>query len=373
MSNYCCSMHFKCVDCPIITSADCMAPGNLMPGQLYYNPCNCTFYFDAPGCDESGDECCGYQALNHKAGAGILYSGDCETGSYISVHIDQDAGFEFTEDGALTINCQRLIEHCDFNYWGPDDCQEIIDHCGLWTRTNLTFNSQDFSLVCDDDGNCVLHLNPETPFVRVRNAGELASAGVCVEASPTTFTGGGDPVMGVPQPKFAVLQMRDLSWIAGGGSIGAGIASYLSETITNNWSTPAFLEVSMIAQTNMLATLGDGAVGFIHAITDQLNVSPPAFGGLNNPALPNWAYTTVENNLPSFDPIPTNPWDGPTAYYTPQTNSCVFSRILAPGQSITIYYQWWAVFSEKYSSVQGFTLHGGMATSTKLMRNVQPL
>jgi hypothetical protein len=356
MSNYCCSMHFKCVDCPIITSADCMAPGNLMPGQLYYNPCNCTYYFDAAGCEESGDECCGYQALNHKAGAGILYSGDCELGSYISVHIDQDAGFEFTEDGALTINCERLI-----------------DHCGLWTRTNLTFNSQDFSLVCDGDGNCVLHLNPETPFVRVRNAGELASAGVCVMAQPTTFTAGGDPDAGISSHKFAVLRMRDLTWIAGGGLTPLGIASHLSETITNTWSTPAFLEVSMIAQCNMLSAEADGAVGFIHAITDQLNVDPPTFGGGNNPALPNWAYTVVENNMPSFGVDPTKPWDGPGSVFTPQTSSCVYSRILAPGETVTIYYQWFAVFSERYDDVVNFALHGGMATSTKLFRNVQPL
>lgn len=371
MPNSCCTLHYKCVDCPIITGPDCVCPNNLLPGQLWYNPCTCTFYFDNPNCPETGSECCEYEALNHKAGAGILYSGDCETGSYISVHIDPDAGFEFTEDGALTLNCARLIEHC--NLWHAGNCAEMVDHCGLWTRTNLTFNSQDFSLVCDDDGNCVLHLNPETPFVRVRNAGELASAGVCVQAQPTSFTAGGGVSAGVSAQKFAVLRMRDLAWIAGGGLTPVGTASYLSETITNNWSTPAFLEVSLIAQCNMLSMEADGAVGFIHGITDQLNVDPPTFGGGNNPALPNWAYTTVENNMPSFGVIPAQPWDGPESYYTPETNSCVYSRILAPGETVTIYYQWFAVFSELYDDVVNFVLHGGMATSTKLFRNVQPL
>ena len=353
----CCDLHFNCVNCPIITGPDCVAPNNLLPGQLWYNPCTCTYYFECSGGFDAEDNCSTYTPINHKAGAGIAYSGDCENGGYISVKILEGGGLGFDGNGNLLV-----------------DCETIIENCQLWTRGNLTFNTEDFALTCDNLGNCVLRLNPETPNVRSRNAGEIASAGVCIAATPTAYVGG------IPGQRNAFLQLRDLTWLGGAaGTLGGGGASYLTETFTNNWSTAALLEVDLICQDNVMATregvrVFGAAMMFIHAITETLAVTPPAFGAGNDPALSNWVYNPITANMPSFDPVPEgNSLTNGT--YTPQTAVGKYTRVMSPGETVTLYYQWWAVFNEMYDtgSAITYTLHGGMATASKMSRSVIPL
>jgi hypothetical protein len=354
-TNPCCDIHFTCVNCPIITGPDCVPPNNLLPGQLWYNPCTCTYYFDCPQLDDETNSCETLTPLNYKPGAGISMAGDCENGHFISVKIEPQTGLGFTGLGELTI-----------------DCANLINHCQLWTRENLLFNTEDFALVCDVNGICTLQLNPDTPNVRSRNAGEVASAGVCISASPTVFAGP------IPDAQNAILQMRDLTWILGNGTYIPGpTGAYLTETFTNNWSTPALLEVDLICQDNFLATLAgvltyDQQVGFIHGITEVLAVQPPSFGAGNDPALPNWAFNQVSSGTPWFNPTPGGGLG--QAGYSPQTAVCKFTKVMAPGQTVTLYYQWWAVFNEIYAaSADTYVLHGGMATASKMSRNVIPL
>jgi hypothetical protein len=351
----CCDLHFNCLDCPIITGPDCVPPNNLLPGQLWYNPCTCTYYFECSGGFDEENNCSGYTPINYKAGAGIAYSGDCENGSYISVKILEGGGLGFDGNGNLLV-----------------DCDAIIANCGLWTRTNLTFNTEDFQLNCDNLGNCVLRLNPETPNVRSRNAGEVASAGVCLEVAPTAYVGG------IAGARNAMLQLRDLSWVFGAGTLGVGpTGAYLTETFTNNWSTDALLEVDLICQDNFLALLAEARVytprvAFIHSITETLAVQPPAFGGGNDPARPNWAYNQISAGTPFFQENPVGSIEAGTL--SPQTSSCKFTRVMAPNETVTLYYQWWAVFNEMYDSeADTYVIHGGMATASKMSRSVIPL
>lgn len=354
-TNPCCDIHFTCVNCPIITGPDCVPPNNLLPGQLWYNPCTCTFYFACPQLDDEANSCETFTPLNYKPGAGIAMSGDCENGHFISVRIEPGMGLGFTELGELTIDCTRLIEHCQ-----------------LWSRENLLFNEEDFALVCGVNGVCTLQLNPDTPNVRSRNAGEVASAGVCIQVAPLTYVGL------IPGAGNAMLQLRDLTWLFGGGTLTPGpTGAYLTESFTNNWSTPALLEVDLICQDNFLALLDDVRVyeqqiGFIHGITETLAVQPPAFGAGNDPALPNWAFNQISSGTPFFNPVPAGAINAGT--YSPQTVVCKFTKVMAPGQTVNLFYQWWAVFSELYSaSADTYVLHGGMATASKMSRNVIPL
>lgn len=98
----CCQLTFKCVECPIITGADCVPPNNLMTGQMWFNPCTCTYYFQC-GDETDINSCGGYTPLNFKPGAGIQYSGDCVLGHFISVKIEQGGGLGFNENGELKI------------------------------------------------------------------------------------------------------------------------------------------------------------------------------------------------------------------------------------------------------------------------------
>ncbi len=285
-------------------------------------------------------------------------SGDCENGHFISVRIEPNVGLGFTGEGELTIDCTRLIAHCQ-----------------LWTRENLLFNEEDFALVCDVNGICTLRLNPDTPNVRSRNAGEFASAGICVALMPDTYQG--PNVDG----KYAIWQARDGTWIAGTGHVVANPStSYLQETFTNNWSTNALLEIELVAQPNFLAVgdasarIYDASVAFIHGITESLAVAPPKFGAGNNPVLPNWGYTQLDSGTPSFNPVTTDVGNL-LGSYSAQTTLCKFTKVLAPGQSVTIFYQWWVVFFDLYAAdvTDSYTIHAGMATASKMLRNVIPL
>jgi hypothetical protein len=115
----------------------------LLPGQLWYNPCTCTYYFACPGNEEEINNCEDLVPLNYRPGAGIGMSGDCETGHFLSVRIEPNTGLAFTGLGELTIDCASLVQHCD-----------------LWSRTNLTFSPTDFITTCSPIGNCVVTLNP---------------------------------------------------------------------------------------------------------------------------------------------------------------------------------------------------------------------
>ena len=358
----CCDLHFNCLDCPIITGPDCVPPNNLLPGQMWYNPCTCTYYFECSAGSDDANSCEGYTPVNYKAGAGIIYSGDCENGSYVSVKILVGGGLAFDGNGNLLV-----------------DCPAIIENCQLWTRTNLTFNAEDFALDCDNLGNCELRLNPETPNVRSRNAGELASAGICIDARPSTYIG---TQVGA---RNAILQMRDFTWLGGAtGTIQPGTSpNHLTETFTNNWSTDALLEVDLICQDNFLILKDDvrsydTSVTFVHSITEQLAVSIPSFGAGNDPALSNWVFNQIESSTPWFDPVPPALGGNSITSGTYSANTAIgkYTRIMTPGETVTLYYQWWAVFNERYkgaATVMQYVLHGGMATASKMSRSVIPL
>ncbi len=105
--NPCCAIAFKYVDRPIITGPDCVPPNNLHTGQMWFNPCTCTYYFKC-GDETELNSCEGYTPLNFKPGAGIQYSGDCENGHFISVKIEQGGGLGFNANGELKIIQQYI-------------------------------------------------------------------------------------------------------------------------------------------------------------------------------------------------------------------------------------------------------------------------
>lgn len=354
----CCDLHFNCVNCPIITGPDCVAPNNLLPGQLWYNPCTCTYYFECSGGFDAEDNCSTFTPINHKAGAGIAYSGDCENGSYISVKILAGGGLGFDGTGNLLIDCDALIQNCQL--WFAGNCTEMIDHCQLFTRNNLVPADGHFYLECaaDDTGEEICTFYIDT-IIQARNAGEVSSAGVCVGVQPNSYSN-----------FSAILQGRDLTWIRGNGSlVSTPSGSYLTETFTNPWNDRAFLEVDLICQDNFNASTGDQialtgkTVTFIHAITENLAVAPPIFGANNQPVYSNWVYNQIDSGSRFFQPDPAL-----TLTYSHQTASGKYTKILEPGESVTLYYQWWAVF-DSAAVAPLMIIHAGMATASKLIRH----
>jgi hypothetical protein len=343
--NPCCDLHFTCLDCPIITGPDCQPPNNLLPGQLWYNPCTCTYYFKcATGFDDS-NTCQELTPMNYREGAGIVLAGDCDNGHYISIKITPDVGLGFTVDGELTV-----------------DCDDLISHCQLFTRNNLVPADGHFYLDCvlDEVGNEICTFYIDT-IIEARDAGEVGSAGVCVEVTADTFVNGS-----------AIVRSRDGTFSRGSGTFSA-VGTYLTETFTNPWADAAYIEVDLICQDNFLASvLGEirmnKGVTFIHSVTEELVVDPPNFGAFNNPVPPNWAYNQIYSDTGFFDPIPENPPN--QGRYAPQTVSCKFSKLLAPGESLTLYYQYFAVFMDHFAEANlYYTLHGGTATSSKMIRH----
>lgn len=204
----------------------------------------------------------------------------------------------------------------------------------------------------------------DMPPTQAGLAGAMASAGVCAGVIPSAYAANG----------AALLRMRDLSWAYGGGSVpepGVG-GSYLTEVFTNTGATAALLEVDLIAQCNAMTVAQDldKWVGFIHGITEQLLTDPPSFGALNSPVMGNFAYTQVSTNTPGFDTVPPGGTPYPNSNrLSPETGMCKYRKVLAPGQSIQLFYQWWAQFYA-YQNGPMFTIHGGMATYSKLTPNV---
>lgn len=353
----CCDLYFNCLDCPIITGPDCIAPNNLLPGQMWYNPCTCTYYFSCSGGFDEEDNCETYTPVNHKAGAGISYSGNCEEGSYISVKILPNGGLAFEGDGSIRVDCEQLMENCSL--WHAGNCEEMVTHCQLFTKNNLVPADGHFYLECEDDevGNEICTFYIDT-IIQARNAGEVASAGVCLRATPTSFAGG----------TYALWRSRDNTFVAGGGTIDStNTGQYVTETFSNPWADAAYLEVDLICQDNANGT-GSDTIGFIHSITEELAVTPPVTGAMNTVVFPNWAYNQVNTGLKYYDPMAPDTEFPPSPTFSPQTVAAKFSRLLLPGESITLYYQWWAVFPASTSG-KSINVHGGTATASKLIRH----
>lgn len=373
-SNPCCDITFTCVQCPIITGPDCVPPNNMMPGQLWYNPCTCTYYFECGNGFDEENNCETLTPLNFKPGAGIQYSGDCENGHFISVKIEPDVGLGFTADGELTIVCADLIEHCNLMHWDdPELCEKLQAACDF--HPNITSCPGSINVIPGEDGEIQLCIDTQTYY---RNAGGSSGAGMCVGVTPSSFSEG-----------RTIFQSRDGTFIAGSGSVSGGgaLAGYFTETFTNPWLQPAVIDVTMVAQPNVIAAadndrplepadfLSGKKMTYIHSITEQLAVSPPAFGLHDSPVPENWCYTQMDTTSQfhqlSGVPVGSGEWNQPRT--SQASNSARFVKILQPGQTITLYYQWWAVINQSQNSgVHEWIFHGGMSTASLLHKHAAP-
>lgn len=355
-SNPCCDITFTCVQCPIITGPDCVPPNNMMPGQLWYNPCTCTYYFE---CGEGFDEdnnCESLTPLNFKPGAGIQYSGDCENGHFISVKIEPGIGLGFTGTGQLTIVCADLIEHCQ-----------------LWSRGNLTFNPNQFDLECDVDGNCQLVLNPcevltwdnlifnpdqfqvtedvenctKTVSIELppettewySDLGALGSVAICVSLS------GGAP--------YATFQGRD-GTIVNGSIIDGGAGAYY--TINVEATRPPELvgkacTVEVEMRPNCNSANAAQPVSFRHIISPLLAELSYGLGEVAGTSK-NVAWTVVPGGGAQGNAASNSGVDIPWAQQS--SGAAMYRQQLAVGQSAqTLYAQWWAFLTGNA------VIHGG--------------
>lgn len=205
----------------------------------------------------------------------------------------------------------------------------------------------------------------------VGNAGAASSGGLCVALT----------VSGYDSRGIAMWQGRNNTWVYGSGSGNSGASNpfgYLQQTFTNPWLEPALLSVDLICQDNFAAFTAAGAylngktLTFIHAITPTLGVTPPSFGVDNMPVPLNWCYNQISSNNKFFQPDPTMGY--PERGFSPQTNSCRYTEFLAPGQSRTLYFQFWCVIdSSQAANVSRWVVHGGQATVSRLERGFAPM
>lgn len=203
-------------------------------------------------------------------------------------------------------------------------------------------------------------------LVLYRDFGVVTGAGVCIGLNGVSYVNG-----------RAVWQARDDTFILGAGvsSAGGATSAYLQETFTNPYPFAALLRVDVQTHANALAADGPAPGGtpllgrhatVIHNIGEVLTVSPPNFGGNNTPVPSNWAWTPLETSNPSVH------WNDSTVAYgykplTQASNSMFYERVLQPGESVTLYSQFWAtVYSE---GVFQYVFHGGMRGTAKLYRN----
>ena len=105
------------------------------------------------------------------------------------------------------------------------------------------------------------------------------------------------------------------------------------------------------------------AVGFTYNIGETLGINMPSQLGISlDPG-------TVRQTLEVIGLNTRGAGGGTDLYHEESVGGAVFTKILAPGQSVTIYSQWWVTLYENKPMPLYTVIHGNMAMKVKVYNN----
>jgi uncharacterized repeat protein (TIGR01451 family) len=211
-----------------------------------------------------------------------------------------------------------------------------------------TYNNQ-ASVTTTVQGACYLECCEEL----VRFSDGAAGAGVCVAWGSINYN---------PFRDRAVVRGRDLTFEEGSGTSSGATGSHLEVTVTNPYPCDAMLVVDLHAANNVFYLAGSpqgSKVGFVTVIGEQLNINMPAGGSADQNEIRMVLGTDVSTSTES---------GGSGTNYDERTGHGRYQKLLAPGQSVTLYAQWWAILSSQFPFLNS-VLHGHMSVEWALHRN----
>ena len=189
----------------------------------------------------------------------------------------------------------------------------------------------------------------------LRFSSGAAGAGVCIAYGGVSY----NPFRG-----RAVFRMRDATWEEGGGTQTGNPGAYLTLSITNPYPEPAMLRVDGFTANNGFSGANGATnvrVGFVTKIGEVLGINMPnAFDLYADPSeirdILDMSVSTAAGGGDSGD------------NYGEVTGYGYYKRLLAPGQSVTIYMQSWVILSQQYPFL-GSVVHAHMNAAWELHRN----
>lgn len=193
--------------------------------------------------------------------------------------------------------------------------------------------------------------------VRMTNPTALVGAGVCVDVQAVGYDSFG---LGV-----AVLRGRDLASEVGVVANGGGSGAHLQYTHTNDTTCPQLLEARLVGNGNV-AYWGAGAkVSFVYNIGPVLNITMP--GTSSNPLLPNFA--TMRQTITAMAPNTLGGVPGISSYQEETVTGARHIQVLQPGETLTLYAQWWAVLYASNPMPGLIPIHGHMGMDITVYEN----
>lgn len=228
----------------------------------------------------------------------------------------------------------------------------------LWhnTATNKLY-------ICDTNSTWQLVWPIEQPYpaVWVTNPSTLVGAGICLAVGAAAYaydSGNGDGV--------AIFRGRDFVSEVGSVTIPPGNPpAYLSYSYTNPTTHPVLFEADLTGHGNLYYALPNAKFGLVYTVGENLNINMPgSYSGNGNPNL----QGTMRQDIAASG-INTRGGNGEIDVYTEASVSGArFFKVIPPGESVTIYAQWWGVLYQRNSWNGYAVIHGNMAMKVKVTR-----
>lgn len=243
------------------------------------------------------------------------------------------------------------VNKCDGTPVLPGD--RLFNKGSLKTCVNGQIVDLDCGMVVKTLPNCTA--TDCVTAVRMTSPAAIVGAGVCVDVRANGFDNG-----------IAVLRGRDLSselgTVAQGGSTGA----YLPFTHTNTSTCPQLVEARLVANGNIARWAPVGTrISFVYNIGKVLNIDMPTTA--SNPLLPNFA--TMRQTIFAAASNTRGGTPGINEYQESTVSGARHVEVLLPGQSITLYAQWWAVLYQDTPLPALTPIHGHMGMDVTVYEN----
>jgi len=186
----------------------------------------------------------------------------------------------------------------------------------------------------------------------------ISGGGVCIVAAPGSYQNG-----------VAMAQMRDFASVRGSIIFDpqGNPPTHLPYTYTNNTGCPALFEAVLTGHTNAEGLDGvAGTVGAGYGITDNLNVSlPTSHSGYQNGVVGH--YPEFMRHTFKILGV-TAPVDSAAKYHEETVSGARFRKILAVGETITVYAQAWLMFFQDDPMPSGTVVHTNMQLDIKVTK-----
>jgi len=183
---------------------------------------------------------------------------------------------------------------------------------------------------------------------------QLSGGGVCIGVGVNSY----NPLAGT-----AVAQMRDFASVWGDISFsGSNPPTHLPYTYTNNTGCPVLFEAHLTGHSNASAISDVGTLGAAYNIGEVLAYSlPNSFATFSGPTDPQ----TMRHKIKVLGPTGI----GSGAVYDEETVSGArYRKVVADGQSVTVYAQAWIIFFQNDPITNGTVIHTNMQLDIKVTK-----